>query len=43
MKWTCNFTKAQVEEVPEDNDPVREAIKSLGKVTTVLQDNTCTK
>ena len=43
MEWTSNFTKAQVDEIPEKDDEVTQAIKSLGKVTTVLQDNTSTK
>ena len=43
MEWTSNFTKAQFEEIPEDNDPFTETIKSLGKVTTILQDNASTK
>lgn len=43
MEWTSNFTKALVKEIPEINDPITQAIKSLGKITTVLQDNTSTK
>ena len=43
MEWTSNFTKAQVDGIPEKDDDITQAIKSLGKVTTVLQDNTSTK
>ena len=43
MEWTSNFTKVQVDGIPEKDDDITRAIKSLGKVTTVLQDNTSTK
>ena len=43
IKWTSNFTKAQVNGIPEKDDNTTQAIKSLDKVTTMLQDKASTK
>lgn len=42
VKWTSNFTKAQVGGIPKKDNAISQAITLL-EVTTVLQDNTSTK
>ena len=42
LKWVSLFFIEQVKGIPDDDTEITQAIKSIGQVSTVLQDNTST-
>ena len=42
LKWVSLFFIEQVKVIPDDDTEITQAIKSIGQVSTVLQDNTST-